>query len=191
VRMSYSDAIRDYISNVPLGQIITTREVLHLATRCSVDMTLSRMVKGAQLVRVAWGAFIRAGSELPSALAVIIAKAAAFGRTISSHGKALAQEYGLCPSEDELPTFCISSSSTSFIVISNRRNLAGTCDRKRHFGEKPEGRVIRALWRLGKETFGLLPFERLQEIQSLEKIRLAKEAAWMPAWMSDRFIRES
>ena len=189
--MSYSDAIRDYISNIPLGQIITTREVLHLGTRCSVDMTLSRMVKAAQLIRVAWGAFIRAGSELPSARAVITAKAAAFGRTIASHGKTLAQEYGLCPSEDELPTFCVSSSSTSFIVISDRRNLAGTCDRKRHFGEKPEGRVIRALWKLGKEAFCSLPHKRLQEIQSLEKISLEKEAAWMPAWMSDRFIRRS
>jgi hypothetical protein len=44
---------------------------------------------------------------------------------------------------------------------------------------------------LGQETFDLLPFERLQEIQSLEKIRLANEAAWMPAWMSDRFILRS
>jgi hypothetical protein len=144
--VSYSGAIRDYVSNVPLGQIITTREVLHLGTRCAVDMTLSRMVKAALLVRVAWGAFIRAGSDLPPALAIITAKAEAFGRTIASHGKALGHEYGLCPKEDTLPTFCISSGSTSFFVVGDRRNLAGTCDRKRHFRERPEGRVIRALW---------------------------------------------
>jgi hypothetical protein len=187
--MSYSDSIRDHIANTPLGQVITTREVLHLGTRGAVDMTLSRMVKAVELIRVAWGAFVRAGSERPPDLAVIQAKAKAFGRTITSHGETLAQEFGFLPEKPSLPTFCISAGSTSFIVMDEEKKFLATCNRKRHFEDRAEGRAIRALWKLGKEAFLSLPYERLSELQSSEQIRLAKEAAWMPAWMSDRFVR--
>ncbi len=187
--MSYSAEIRNYISQIPLGEIITTRQVLSLGTRGAVDMTLSRMVQSHELIRVAWGAFVRKGSVMPSVAEVILAKAQAFGRTIASHGTALAQGYGLLPKDDAPAPLCISAGTTAFFVFENKKRFASTCDRKRHLGESPAGRAIRALWRLGEEDFRSLPYQRLIDIQRLEKIQLVQHAAWMPSWMSDRLVQ--
>ncbi len=187
--MSYSAAIRAYISEIPLGVIICTRDVLHLGSRCAVDQCLYRLVKKDKLTRIAHGVFVKFGSSLPSIGAVVKRKAEAFGRKVASHGKPLAQALGLTAETPLTPIFCQSGGSSALGIMGGTALLAGTCDRKRFFDERPEGKAIRALWNLRREPFLALSFDVLEALETRQNIRLAPEAAWMPYWMSDRFIR--
>jgi hypothetical protein len=187
--MSYAESIRDYVSNVPLDTIISTREVLHLGTRSAVDQTLYRLVKATTLIRLTPGLFIRAGSTIPASLVIVKAKAAAFGRAIATHGSILAHNFGLIGKEDALPTFCISGGSSSFNSLHGQTNFVGTCDRKRHLGESTEGRTIRAFWHLRRDTFEEIGKTLIGTLAPYERASVARQAAWMPAWMSDLFIQ--
>jgi hypothetical protein len=188
--MSSSLSVKLYISDTPFDKIITTREVLHLGTRTAVDQTLYRLVKCAELIRLARGVFVRAGSAIPPALAIVQAKSAAFGRSITTHGLTLAQDFGLVSRKDSLPIYCISSGTSAFHSIYDQTTLAGTCDRKRHLGESIEGRTIRAFWQLGKEVFESFAEDLIGGLTPSERVKIARQAAWMPAWMSDRFFLE-
>jgi hypothetical protein len=187
--MRYAEAIRGYISNIPLDQILATREVLHLGTRAAVDLTMSRLVKAKALIRLAPGIFVRAGSIIPPAIAIVQAKAAAFGRAIASHGSVLAQHFGFIDEKESHPLFCIGGGSSSFRSVHGQTNFIGTCDRKRHLGESLEGTAIRAFWHLGRDTFESFAQDLIGRLTANEQARVARQAAWMPAWMSDKFIQ--
>jgi len=187
--MSYAAEIRHYVSTIPLNQILSTREVLHLGTRAAVDLTLSRLVRAAALIRLAPGIFLRGGSVMPPAIAIVQAKAAAFGRSIASHGSVLAQRFGLIDERQFQSIFCIGGGSSSFSSIYEQTRFIGTCDRKRYLEESLEGQMIRAFWHLGREVFESIAHELMGLLTATEQARVARQAAWMPAWMSDKFIR--
>jgi len=185
--MSYKMSIYQYISATPRGKIICTRQVLHLGTRAAVDQAMYRMVKSKVLIRLARGVFIRAGSKIPSAVAIAKAKAKAFGRSLTSHGEALADTMGLATKLFPRPRYANSAGTSSFGSIQGRTFFASKCDRKRHLKETEEGQTIRAFWHLGKAHFQAIArhIPRLLKPDLIEKIAL--QAAWMPYWMSDEF----
>jgi hypothetical protein len=147
------------------------------------------LVKVNALIRLAPGIFLRAGSVIPPAIAIVQAKAAVFGRAIASHGSDLAQLFGIVYKKETEPIFCISSGSSSFTSVYERTNLVGTCDRKRRLGESLEGQTIRAFWHLGRDAFESIGRDLIARLTAQEQARVARQAAWMPAWMSDIFIQ--
>ena len=189
--MSYADAIRNYVAEIPLNVILSTREVLNLGTRAAVDLTLSRMVKEATLLRVARGLFVRMGSTIPDLLTIAKAKARAFGRSICSHGAAIAHRFGLTQADMQSAKFCTGGGNTSFASVSDRINFVGICDRKRHLGDSMEGKTIRGFWHMGKETFLSKANSLLALLPASDQKLIARNAAWMPSWMSDEFIRHN
>jgi hypothetical protein len=187
--MTYSQAIRAHIDALPLDRIFSTREILHLGTRGAVDTCLSRLVKAFQIIRVARGHFVRAGSELPTTIKVVQAKAISFGRKLATHAKSLAEHFGLIPPEDTLPLFGVSSGTSSFKGMGVRSTLKKVCDRKSKLNDTPEGRTALAFWNLGKEQFRAISDEDFQTLLPQEPAALLKIAYAMPAWMTDRLVK--
>ncbi|MBU6454232.1 MAG: hypothetical protein KGS72_20805 [Cyanobacteria bacterium REEB67] len=150
---------------------------------------MSRLVKTSQIMRVARGHFVRAGSELPTTIKVVQTKASAFGRRLATHAKSLAEHFGLIPPEDTLPLFGVSSGTSSFKSMGVRSTLKKVCDRKSKLNDSPEGRTALAFWNLGKERFTAIADEDFRPLLPQEPVELLKIAYAMPAWMTDRLVK--
>lgn len=174
-------------NKLPLGQLLTTRELLGFGTRAAIDQTTYRLVKWGFIVRVARGVFMRRGSPEPSLLEVAKAKAMAFGKQIYQHGGNAANELGFSSQGNAEATFACSGRSSSFRFGEVTIRLVGMSPRKLAGGESLAGKVIRAMWYLGKDictddlymrnypTFGAVA----KEIHQL--------AFLLPQWMNGLF----
>jgi hypothetical protein len=100
--MEVAFAVRNYIRNsVKPGNMFTTRELLGLGNRNTIDQVIYRLIKEGTVIRLAWGVFVRkddfqgSGDILPSATAVANVKAQAFGRSTFIHGAELEEVLNL------------------------------------------------------------------------------------------------
>ncbi|MBU6453694.1 MAG: hypothetical protein KGS72_18080 [Cyanobacteria bacterium REEB67] len=188
----YAIAIRDFISKIPVGEIIRTRDVLHLGPRNTVDKTLSRMKQANDLIRVAWGMYMRVGSDIPRGGEVAVAKAKAFARSLANHGKKLAHSFGLTGDETGLGRFySIDGGSSFFTDRANNTSTTflSTCSRKRYMDETKEGRDLLALWALTKKRFEALSDDEIKKFESLGPDTTNKFAAALPHWITDRLLK--
>jgi hypothetical protein len=199
--MSCIEAIRQVIDELPADALFTSRDLVQFGYRSAVDQSVSRLLKSQFITRVARGVFIKFGALQPSAYEVAKTKAKSFGRELVTHGKTIAAELNLMPTEPQdesqqpLPIeqiqkgepeliFHITGRSSSFIYGKRRVYLHGSCQRILHHGETESGRLIRALWFIGKK-WGINEIERLLSESTTETLtELLKNAAWMPGWLS-------
>lgn len=87
--MATAMLIRGHIATLGDEQIFTTREFFLFGSRGSIDTSLCRMVKAGEIFRLAYGVFVK-GSRWPDGISmfdVVKAKAAAFERSVHTHGK--------------------------------------------------------------------------------------------------------
>jgi len=191
--MSCAFKILSHIEATPLGQAICTREVLKYGSRSAVDKTMARLVKQNVLIRLARGVFMRMDAEtkLPSVAELARIKNTAFGKTLVEYGGTLARKLGLIEAKSEQPTFYINGNSTSFMyLITGTRIILKSASKKRmQLQETPQGKIVRAVWHLGKERcteklvnkcLAQLPIPDISDVLALSK-------AWMPAWLADYF----
>jgi hypothetical protein len=201
-------SVRVFIKDLPKNTMFGTRQLLHLGKRKTIDNITYILVKTGQIIRLAWGVFIRKGSKLPSRRQIIQFKNSLFGRKTATHGSTAARDFGLpIAHNDSLrrskknrfarqkkqfdgQPFCVSGGSTSFRIFkhddSECKQLIGTCERKLYLGEQQEGYAVRALWQMKKPQFEALDNERIVASLPVSPAQLVQNAAWMPAWISDR-----
>lgn len=185
--MSTLARIYHFVRKTKSGQLFTTRHCLSFGSRGAVDQALYSMVKTNFIVRVARGVFMKAGSPPPSILAVAQAKAKSFGKRIFIHGADAAKHLGFPVEANKNPTFASSGKSSSFrfgqIVIF----FKGISPRKLHCGNSLVGKVIRALWHLGKKSAhsGLMSQTYSNWSKCCKQLQLA--AGLLPAWMNNLF----
>jgi hypothetical protein len=190
----YAMAIRDFISKIGLGEIIRTRDVLHLGPRNTVDKTLSRMKQANELIRVAWGLYMRVGSSIPSGGEIAVTKAKAFARTLTNHSKKLAHAFGLTADETGLGRFySIDGGSSFFTDLGNNSSTTflSTCSRKRYLDETKEGRDLLALWALTKKRFETISDDEIKKFESLGPDTIVRFATALPYWITNRFLQIS
>ncbi|MBU6451293.1 MAG: hypothetical protein KGS72_05920 [Cyanobacteria bacterium REEB67] len=179
-----------------------------MGKRKTIDNITYSLVKTKQIIRLAWGVFIKKGSKLPSRRLILQFKNSLFGRKTATHGSTVARNLGLpvasrgrdatgkkkrapIPQKqfDGQP-FCVSGGSTSFKIFKHDdgecKQLIGTCERKLYLGEQQEGHAVRALWQMKKARFESLEDERILASLPVPASVLVENAAWMPAWISDR-----
>jgi hypothetical protein len=175
------------INRLELGQLLTTRQLLGMGSRAAIDQALHRLVKSGFVIRVTRGVFMKRNSPTPTVWEVACAKATAFSRQIYQHGADAAKALGFIEEGNQSPTFACSGSSSSFRFDESVIRLKGTSPRKLHNGDSLSGRVIRAMWHLGKDrcTSGLIAHtysiwsDAIAEIQS--------SASVLPHWMNNQF----
>jgi len=158
-----------------------------------VDKALFRFVHANVIIRLADGVFMRIAVDtpLPSIAEIAKIKSTAFAKELVEYGGTLADEAGLETEAPEQPTFYINGSSTSFRYIRAGITivLKSASKKRMRLKETPQGKVVRALWHLGKEFCSEKIVAQVLEQYPVPDIReiLALSKAWMPAWLADYF----
>ena len=183
--------VRRHIFRLPLQKLFTTREFLLYGPRATIDQSLSRLVKKEVIVRVARGILVRYGSNLSKITPFDMAKAKAesFGKQIARWGGDIAHELGLIEKQSKEHIFCVNGSSSSFKFGEMTIHLRKVCARKMRFGENKAGKVLRALWHLGKFQVDAMCVDRsLRTCLRPDREEIRGSLCWLPTWLSNHFI---
>jgi hypothetical protein len=115
--VSIAKSIKQHIKSLGANAVFTTKQLLHHGSRNAIDLTLSRLVKKAVVIRLAAGVFIAVTglSELPPALVIIEAKAKAFDKRALEPSNSYAGK----PAKDST-VFLTDGCRTSFCSIHGR-----------------------------------------------------------------------
>ena len=174
-----------HIRKLPSTQIFTTREVLIYGARAAIDIALHRMVKAGFIVRLARGVFVRDNSSPPPLEQIVLAKAKAFRRKFAEHPESILRELGISAAKNDL-LFATDGDSSSFDTIHGRVFLKRICPRKISMLETLVGRIVYAIWHLGRGQFD----NSQLQLASHDLKRSEREQLWllssvMPNWLTD------
>src|SRR5271154_2432076 len=148
--MSAPTYIRRHIFKFVADKPFSIRDCLIYGSRNLVDQVFHKMLKQGRIIRVARGVYIKSSAPKPSALEIVEVKAAAFGRTIATHGSnAAAKLNKQCKGDDNL-IFACSGPTSSFRIGQRKVRLMHASIRKMKLGDTATGLAIRALWHLGE-----------------------------------------
>ena len=89
--------IRKFIFSLAENQVFTTRELIGIGSRSSIDKAIYRLVEKELIIRLARGVFMLKSdcAKLPNNEELARIKAAAFKKRIASHCSTAAESLGL------------------------------------------------------------------------------------------------
>jgi hypothetical protein len=166
----------------------SVRPFFKYGSRPAVYQVFCRLVKTGIIIRVAHGLFIKADAPMPSPQEAAQAKAAAFHKTIATHGANAAYAFELTKQSPDEQIFAVSGASSSFRFGDKVIRLIGTCARKMHLGDDLVGLAIRALWHIGQNACDMNAIEKaLKPFRRPHKEKLREHKDLMPHWMQECF----
>jgi hypothetical protein len=183
--------IRNHLGQLRRDQLFTTRDMLSYGKRRAVDSALSRMVKNAEIVRLAWGVFVRADHPALDSITdreVAEEKADAFGKRLMTHQADVAASHGLPAEPNRRSVYQVDGRSSRFRLVRTNEIviLRGTSARKMWLGDEKVGMTIRALTELKVHK---LDHDAVLKVRARlnrpEKREFQAKARWMPHWLSD------
>lgn len=186
--MSVIYHIRRHIFAMPLDEICTTSDFLKYGIRSSIDSSLSRLVGKGILIRVADGVFLRAGSRIPTAQEIAIAKAGKFGKEVVEYCGNLAAELSISSDQCDPDVFGTDGRTSSFDTIHGRVKLVHVGGRRRRIGTSKSAKAARSLWFM-KEADYKLTATALASLNKDDRQKLEDLICWMPASLSNQFVR--
>lgn len=197
VQMSVHSEILNAISRYSYTQIFTTREMLHLGSRESVDKALSRLVEWKCIERISPGVFrkFKYKNKPASPTQVAAVKAASFGRSIATMGsieeqKNIPRLKVRTKSNRDLPQifFAIKGRTSSFVFGKIRIVLKGVASRKLALGESYFGRILRLAWLDGiqnSEKLSRFLFVVAPPLTHQESTHSSRFPPFLPWWINE------
>jgi len=185
--------IRNHIAKLSNDAFFTTREMLGHGERSSVDWALWEMVRTGEIIRLAWGVFVKSSHPAPEAITereVAAVKAAAFGKRLMSDGADVACSQGLPAQPNGVATYQTDGRSTKFRCVLRETWVIfkGTSARKMRLGDEKIGAVIRGLWQLTEKACKIETARKvLWKMNRTEREEFELSTRWMPSWLSDSF----
>ncbi len=183
--------IRRHINQLKNDKPFSIRDFLNYGSRNAVDQVFYRLVKSGQIIRIARGIFIKDTSPMPSVLEVALTKAAAFCKSLVTHGSQAAQQLRLStnigPQREAI--YACSGSSSSFRFGNIRIRFIAASPRKICLGDELSGLAIRALWYLRKPNCSSqLVCDALAQFNRHDRQALRQKIKIMPSWLASYFI---
>ncbi len=191
---------------LPKDAVFTTRDFLNYGSRAAVDKAVSRLVKSEEIIRVAWGVFIKAGSKMPDVATVAMVKAQSFGRTIVKHSTDILKGLGFSQTLEEgqaaleedgngkrgvenILKFSTDGKSSSFSFAGWKVQFISVTPRKMQLSKTKAGQVLLALWELGKDLCSPQVIEQASRtLYRTDKEEVRKSGRLMPAWLACNWI---
>lgn len=190
--MSATEAIRQYVQQLPAGEPFTPVALQGMGSRAAVDQALSRLAKSGFITRVTRGVFVRPAQSRhlgkvmpePGKVAETIAK----GETVQVHGADAARRFGLTTQTPTQPVFYTTGPSKRFRLGKMEVVLQHRATRKLALGNRPAGQALSALWYLGRNEVTPKTIEKIRaKLPAEEFAALTGAKATMPWWMADVF----
>lgn len=183
--------VRRAVAKMPEGQVFATKSLVSLGKRSTIDQIMRRLVDLEFVIRVARGVYrktfgySKAKTSWPSLEEIAHVKAEAFGKTIRSSGRELAQAFGIEQKPIKGIEFAASSSSSSFMTCRGRVIFKKVADSRLHLGNSVVGETLRAIWKTGESLLkdtGLAQ-RMVQWFGRKEKEEMRSRTALLPGWM--------
>jgi hypothetical protein len=184
-----ADNILSTAQTMPEGGLLSPKAFLHLGSRAAIDKTLSRLAQDGKLMRLSRGIYVaprhgRFGSRPPSTESIVRTIEASCGETVVASGAAEANALGLTTQVPIREVFITSGASRTL-------NLGNRCVELKHgnrwqllLGNRPAGKVIRALSWLGPEAAPEALKQLRSQLSEPEWEVLNGARAMLPSWMA-------
>lgn len=189
--MFRKSALRTYIESLPVGVKFTSRKLLTIASRKSVDNFIYRSVRNGFIERLARGLFrVRLKNNPPvSPLEAAAIKLGAFGKKIVTLGNSTIQSIVNADGKVEKVLVVGTDGRSSRFRFGDWLIICkGLAPRKLRLAQTQVGRILRDLWLSGQ--FG----EQSSDTKTLKFLRkrhhyplLRKLQQYTPEWLSDIF----
>jgi len=162
---------------------------LHLASRASVDQTLTRLTREGKLLRVGRGAYAspvhgRFGSRPPSTQAVVEAIESISGEMVVANGATEANTLGLTTQVPTREVFLTSGPSRKLRLGNRNVELKHGSRWQLSLGRRPAGMAIRALFWLGPEQAPAALKILHTKLPAEEWAAMRAARATLPSWMA-------
>ena len=94
--MDTTALIKRHIDKMKLNEMFTTRDMLNYGRRATIDCIMHNLVVTGEIIRLAWGLFVKAGSNVEELTPEMVAskKAQAFNKGIINSSAAAARHVG-------------------------------------------------------------------------------------------------
>lgn len=188
--MSTAKEIRNHVETIKRGEPFTTKELLKLAPRTSIDKTLTRLVNKGIIKRITRGVFVRPKNSkyipnvMPSASKVVEAIARNTGETVQVHGATAVNHFKLSTQVPAIPTFITSGPTREFRMGKLKIKLQHVSHRKLLHAGEPAGMALTALWHIGKNNISNHAFQNIEKKLSVKEFKALKNTD-MPGWMME------
>ncbi|MBX9941168.1 MAG: hypothetical protein K2Y32_18035 [Candidatus Obscuribacterales bacterium] len=129
------EQIRMYVFSLSKDQFFSTKDLIGIGKRSTIDNGIARLVKLGIVVRVARGLFVREDFDLSILTidSIVAAKSKAFGREIT-------------PDPDNPGEFLTNGSTSSFDTILGRVIVRGVCPRKMKLARNSLASQLLRVW---------------------------------------------
>ena len=190
--MKTAARIQRFILDIKQNEMFTTRQLLSFGPRNQIDQTTHKLVKQGVLIRVAYGVFLLAGSDLSLLTAEKVAnvKGPAFNREIVEHATDAGSKLGINGPSNPGPTFSTRARSSSFLerITHTRIYFKGVSARKFKLAGTFTGDLLRALWNLTENGLTDAALDTASiTMQASHRAELPGFAALIPEWLHECF----
>ena len=175
-------------ANLPEGQAICAKGLLHLGRRAGVDQALARLARRRKLLRAGRGLYVRPvesrfGTRAPSAEKVVESIGRARGEMMAAQGAVAANRLGLTTQVPLRSVFLTSGRNRSIMLGQQTVELRHAP--KWQFEAPGEaGCVVRALAWAGPERAAEIVGILKGRLPASEMAAVASHRARMPVWMA-------
>lgn len=196
--MNATWTLQNAIAALPEGEPFFPAQFLGLASRASIDQSLSRLVKAGKISRLTRGVYVRpkksqyVGEVMPEPRAIAEGVAASQGAVIQVHGAEAARRMELTTQMPMQPIYYTTGHSRNIVVGKLRIRLQHASPKTLAMAGRPAGLALTALKYLGKRNVTPEVIEHVRRklpAQEFEALRTASTV--MPAWLSDALNREA
>lgn len=186
-----TEQILEHTRALPEGAPLRAKELLHLGTRAALDQSLSRLVKGGQLLRAGRGLYVRPvetrfGIRPPSVHKVIEALAEAKRETVASNGAAAANELGLTTQVPIRMVYLTSGRSRMLSVGSQTVELRHAPRWQLELPTSRAGQAIRAFAWFGRERAVEAAHTIRGKLSAAELQSLTEVQGRLPGWIAEQ-----
>jgi hypothetical protein len=186
---SVPDRVMNRVRASGRGSVFTPSDFLTVATRSSVDQSLSRLVKGGQLRRLARGLYDfpkvhpKLGPLSPASDDVAQALARETGSQVQIAGARAANELGLSTQVPAQSTYLTDGPSRRVVLGKRVVDLRHASPKHLIAPGSPVGTVVQALRHVGPARAGDVVQVAVGRLSAKDKKTLAAAAVQAPAWM--------
>jgi hypothetical protein len=193
--MTTTQAIREKITSLSVGEPFTPALFAGMGSRASIDQALMRMVQEGRIERIGRGLFIEPQNSrfglkvMPAPEAIAQTIAANDGAKIEVHGAEAARRFGLSTQVPVHLSFYTSGPSHTVKMGKLKIRLQHVAARKLALAGRPAGQALTALWYLGRQNVTPTTFQSIASKLPVEEFEaLSGVKSLMPAWMVEALI---
>lgn len=172
------EQIRMYVFSLRTDQFFSTKDLIGIGKRSTIDNGIARLINQGLVVRVARGLFVREGFDLSTLTidSIVAAKSKAFGREI-------------VPDPDNPGEFLTNGSSSSFDTILGRVIVRGVCPRKMILAQNSLAAQLLRVWdRLKLNNSCKRVIACINSMRySYRRQALGRYLKYLPSWITDQF----